>query len=140
MTQRKDDNMATSTEGVAYQANFKTPGGSLLNIYATDGGEFAELLVGFEEFVAPIIAIESALRGASNVAAVVAVAPAAQQPPTVAPVATPPAPVGDAPLCEHGQPMKKVGPGISKATGKPYGAFWACSQPRGMQCNAKVSG
>jgi len=145
--------MPTDTTGVALQANFKTPGGTLLNIYAQDGGEFAELLVGFEEFIAPIVAIEAALAGASNVARAVGVAPASQQPPTApaptqytqqpasggyAPVANP-GPATDVHLCEHGQPMKFIQAGISKASGKPYKAFYACAQPRGQQCNAKVT-
>jgi hypothetical protein len=135
---KQGGNVATSTEGIAYQANFKTGAGSLLNIYATNGAEFAELLVGFEEFIAPIVAIESALTGASNVARAVPVAPAYQQPPTAP--APQPTPGADAVhLCDHQQPMKLIPAGISKASGKPYKAFWACTQPRGMQCDAKVT-
>ena len=57
-----------------------------------------------------------------------------------APVA-PPRPAtpvaSNAPLCQHG-PMKLVPAGVSKKTGKPYGAFWACDcgKPRAEQCKA----
>lgn len=46
---------------------------------------------------------------------------------------------GALPLCDHGQPMKLVPAGISKASGKPYPAFWACAQARGQQCAKKTS-
>lgn len=34
-----------------------------------------------------------------------------------------------APVCDHGQPMKKVPAGVSKKTGQPYKGFWACAAP-----------
>lgn len=41
----------------------------------------------------------------------------------------------EAPLCDHGQPRKFVPAGISKKTGAPYQAFWACNHPdRTQQC------
>jgi hypothetical protein len=130
--------VATSTEGVAFQANWKTPAGTLLNVYAPDAIAFDNALNTFPEFVAKIAAIESALQGASVVAQSVPLAPAYQQPPTAP--APQPTPGADAVhLCDHGQPMKLIPAGISKASGKPYKAFWACTQPRGMQCDAKVT-
>lgn len=132
-----------------YQASFKTPTGTLLNIYANDGGEFEELLDAYEQFIPKIAAIESALGSASTVAQRVPLAPPAQQPaPTPAQA---PAPAGwggnEAPaqgegqathLCDHGEPMKYIAPGISKATGKPYKGFYACARPRQDQCAKKV--
>jgi hypothetical protein len=35
--------------------------------------------------------------------------------------------------------MRLVPAGISKSSGKPYKAFYACAQPRGMQCNTKIT-
>jgi hypothetical protein len=35
--------------------------------------------------------------------------------------------------------MKYIAAGISKSTGKPYKAFYACNAPRGQQCNSRVS-
>lgn len=126
--------------GVAYQANFKTPSGTLLNIYAENGADFVEQLDAFPEFIAKITAIESSLGPASVVGQHVPVAPPAQQPAQPAyntqPQAT--APEGEH-LCDHGQPMRFVPAGVSKATGKPYRAFYACAQPRGQQCDKKVS-
>ena len=135
--------MATSTEGIVFQANFKTHGQTLLNIYATNGAEFGELLDVYADFIPKIVAVEQALNAASTVAHVVPVAPAAQQggaaTPPVAPPAAGPDVAADAEhLCDHGQPMKFIPPGISKSTGRPYKGFYACAQPRGMQCDKKV--
>ena len=127
--------MATSVEGIVYQANFKTKAGTLLNIYATNGGEFGELLDAFEQHVAKIAAIESLLGAASTVASVAPVAPPSQQPAAPAPSA----PVGDGHLCEHGEPAKLIPAGVSKATGKPYRAFYACARGRDEQCGFRLT-
>lgn len=126
----------SATQGIAYQANFKTPAGTLLNIYAENGGDFADQLDAFPEFLAKIVAIESQIVPASTVAQHVPVAPPAQQPPQ--PAASAPA-QGDEHLCNCGIPMRFVQAGVSKATGKPYRAFYACAQPRGQQCDKKIS-
>lgn len=127
--------MATSTEGVKYQANFKTVGGALLNVYAENYGEFEEQLDNLGEAVAKIIAVESLLRQVSGVATTLPTAPPSQQPAQPAPQGNgwgaPPAP--QAPTqghsCAHG-PMRLVPAGTSKNTGKPYKAFYACSADR----------
>ena len=76
-----------------------------------------------------------------------AVTPAAPVAPAqFAPVTPPAAPVAPvpptgagapaAPNCVHG-PMKLVPGGVSKKTGKPYNAFWACQWPdRDTQCKS----
>ena len=131
--------MATSTEGIAYQSNFKTAAGSLHNIYATNGQEYGDLLDAFPDFVAKIAAIESALSSATTVAQHVPLAPPAQQPqPTYGGAPAAAAPSGTH-LCEHGNPMKLIPAGIAKASGKPYKAFYACASERGQQCNSRVS-
>lgn len=118
------------------QLNFKSSHGGLFNIYATNVPEAKELLAAFrEELVQEIYDTEVAFNAVSAVAA----APAATQPTTSPAAATPPAAAGEAPLCEHGQPAKLVPAGISKASGKPYRAFYACGQPRATQCNFKAS-
>ena len=125
----------SATQGIAYQANFKTPAGTLLNIYAENGGDFADQLDAFPEFLAKIVAIESQIVPASTVAQHVPVAAPAQQPPQpAAPAAT-----GDEHICNCGLPMRFVPAGVSKASGKPYRAFYACSGPRGQQCDKKIS-
>lgn len=124
----------SATQGIAYQANFKTPAGTLLNIYAENGGDFADQLDAFPEFLAKIVAIESQIVPASTVAQHVPMAAPAQQPPQPAA-----APAADEHLCNCGIPMRFVQAGVSKATGKPYRAFYACAQPRGQQCDKKIS-
>ena len=122
------------TTEFAYQASFKTTAGTLLNLRADNGAEFEEMLDGFDGFVSKIAAIESALSAASTVAQGLPLAPAASQP-----AYTGPAPVGGgqgqaaSPTCAHGA-MKYVKAGISKATGRPYNAFYACQGPREQQC------
>ena len=125
----------SATQGIAYQANFKTPAGTLLNIYAENGGDFADQLDAFPEFLAKIVAIESQIVPASVVAQHVPVAAPAMQPQQPA---APPA-QGDEHVCNCGIPMRFVQAGVSKATGKPYRAFYACAQPRGQQCDKKIS-
>lgn len=125
----------TAPADTAYQANFKTPSGALLNVYASNGAEFNELLDAFEGFIPKIAAIESLLTGAGNVARAAAVAPPTQQ--TAPPAA--PSPAGDAPLCEHGEPAKVIPAGVSKASGKPYRSFAACARPREQQCNFRLT-
>lgn len=72
-------------------------------------------------------------------------APAAAPQPAFAPVppqqpvAPAPQAAAAAPSCAHG-PMKLVPGGISKKTGKPYNAFWACQWPnRDEQCPANFN-
>ena len=125
----------SATQGIAYQANFKTPAGTLLNIYAENGGDFADQLDAFPEFLAKIVAIESQIVPASTVAQHVPMAAPAQQPPQPAA----PAPAGDEHICNCGVPMRFVPAGVSKASGKPYRAFYACAQPRGQQCDKKIT-
>ena len=54
---------------------------------------------------------------------------------------TPPpaAPAGNGPVCKHGELAKLVPAGISKATQKPYRAFYACSRPQGSQCDFRAN-
>jgi hypothetical protein len=128
----------TAPANTAYQANFKTPSGALLNIYASDGGEFTELLDAFEQFIPKISAIESLLSGASVVAASGTLAPPAQQTYAAPPAAAAPA-AGNVPLCECGEPCKVVPAGVAKATGKPYRSFAACARPRESQCGTRIT-
>lgn len=130
----------TAPANTAYQANFKTPSGALLNVYAENGAEFDELLDAFEGFIPKIAAIESLLTGAGNVAQAAAVArptqqPAPQEAPAPAAIGTP----ADGPVCDHGLPAKFIAAGVSKSTGRPYRAFYACAQDRNNQCQFKLS-
>lgn len=49
------------------------------------------------------------------------------------------APVASGPVCKHGEPAKQVPAGVSKASGKPYRAFYACSRPQGQQCDFRAN-
>lgn len=119
-----------------FQVNFKTPTGGLFNIYATNGGELEELLDAFEGFIPKIAAVEGLIVGASNAAPVVA-RPTQQAAPPAAPPSS--APASAEVLCEHGEPAKLIPAGVSKASGKPYRAFYACNRGREGQCNFRLT-
>lgn len=129
----------SAPESTVFQFNFKI-GNDLHNIYATSGGEAEELLDYWQESLLPKVAsITQAASAVNHVANVVPLAPAAQQ---QRPVMAPPmqaAPPQDGHACACGLPMKLVPAGTSKATGKPYRAFWACAQPRGSQCDTRIT-
>ena len=39
-------------------------------------------------------------------------------------------PINFDPICiDHDVPMRRIPPGVSKRTHKPYNAFWACPEP-----------
>lgn len=115
------------SDSFTLQASFKTPAGTLLNVRADNGPEFEELLDVFDSYIAKIAAIEAALTAASNVGQGAGLAPAPQQPPQSGVAVA--APAGNVPTCAHGA-MKYVKAGISKATGRPYNAFYACPTDR----------
>lgn len=124
----------SAPDSTVIQFNFKTPNGGLHNIYATSVPEATELLDAFrDELVGAIFDVEQKVNAAYSIAHSPAPQPqaAAAQPPAAAPA-------GEH-LCDHGQPMRLVPAGISKASGKPYKAFYACGQPRGMQCDKKIT-
>lgn len=136
----------TAPDTTAYQANFKTPNGTLINVYADNGAEFGELLEGLEDHVAKIAALESTLAAAGTAARLPLAAPS-QQPAQPAPQQAPPAQAwGNPPaeqqqqghLCDHGEPMRLVAAGVSKATGKPYPAFYACARSRAESCGKTI--
>lgn len=49
-------------------------------------------------------------------------------------------PQGQAPVCEHGLPAKYVQGGVSRSSGRPYKAFWACSLTKEHQCKFRQDG
>ena len=134
----------TAQPDTVYQFNIKIGEGydaDLHNIYASNGAEAVEQLDFFEETLLPrLIALRQTARAGSVVATAGIAAPATQQAAVVhTPYVqeTPTADTGH--VCAHGQPMKLIPAGISKASGKPYKAFYVCAQPRGMQCDTRVS-
>ncbi len=113
-------------EGTWIQLNFKTPGGSLLNIYAENLSALDEGLDELEARIGRVADVERMIGAVSTVSQ--AFIPQQRQAPQAPPAG---APAGPAPECVHGP--KKWLEGTSKGTGKPY-AFWACQGPRGQQC------
>ena len=122
-------------DNTAFQVNIKSPGGTLLNIYAVDAADLSQKLEELESHAAQIGAIESVFAAVSNAAPISA--PPSHQPagnppsrPSNSPPSAPPA-AGAAPSCAHGPRRYKQG--VSKA-GKPY-KMWACpSSDRNNQC------
>ena len=129
-----------------YQANFKTPKGSLLNIRAWSEAELDQSLDALLTRVHIINDVEQAIdaicnlqQGGIKIQQTTVTNTPAPQAAAPAPMQgyTPPAPAGATPNCEHGEPMRYVPAGISKA-GKPYKGFYACARPRLEACNSKA--
>lgn len=121
-----------------FQVNFKTPAGTLVNVYADSVGEACVILEEYMSVGYPLIQAAEAITTGGIVAASPAPVqqPVQQTAPVQAAAGWSPAAAGVAPNCDHGEPMRHVPAGISK-TGKPYKAFYACARPRGEACNAK---
>lgn len=151
--------MATDTTGVVLQANFKTPNGTLLNVYARTPDEFDAALDILADRIAKIAEVESLATAALHVANAMQVAPvAAVAAPTQTWGATPPAPPAqafnpppaappqqwgapaaapqafDKPACQHGP---RVGRSGQSAKG-PWRAYF-CPTPKDTpgQCEAE---
>lgn len=143
------------------QINFKTKkDGMLINLRASNGEELDSLLDAISQRLATLIDLERTTEhmAVSSVATIQKAFPGAEvvevstnaPAPTpapewnhfTAPVAQtpPPVPAGYQPppakVCEHGEPMKLVPAGVSKA-GKPYKAFYSCARPMNERCNAR---
>jgi hypothetical protein len=126
----------------AYQLNFKTPGGTLINLRATSSFELDEQISSIVQRAGDIADLEQ------HLGVVSVISNAGLKPQFAAPAAAPAAPAhnyapaapaaaGSAPLCDHVLVMRSVPAGISKA-GKPYKAFFACPNPRETACAAKA--
>jgi hypothetical protein len=140
--------MSERPEGTKFQANFKTKSGTLLNIYASDAIDFDNALNILAEYGAVIASVEQSLHAIGTIAEAMPLAPVAAQTPAVhvsqVPAATPvgspfgnsfqSAPNADV-VCGHNEPAKFIGAGVSKKTGKPYKAFYACAYPQAQACD-----
>lgn len=140
--------MSANTDTVL-QANFKTPAGTLINVYANTPDQFDGIIDFLATRIDRVASIESVLSGASNVGQQIPVTPVVQAPPappaqTWAPVDPGPPPAvawgpptpapqayGAAPACAHGPRVAKSG---QSAKG-PWRA-WMCNTPKGTpgQC------
>lgn len=142
-----------SNENAPIQINFKTKkDGMLINLRASDGAELDLLLDQVSQRLAALIDLETTSEsmartaGATNTiqevfqGAQVVNQGAVQRPAPQA--AAPAAAPGTVPTCTGGAcggaPMRFVAAGISKSTGKPYRAFYACPLPQGQACSHKA--
>jgi len=131
-----------------FQMNFKTPKGALINVRAWSEAELDQYLDALLQRIHLVNDVELSIEaictvntGGLKVASVSGLPqPERAVGATAAPNAsagwTPP-PTGAAPNCEHGEPMRLVPAGVSKA-GKPYKAFFACARQRAEACSAKA--
>jgi len=104
-------------ESTKFQVNFKSPDGTLINLYAANKEELESLLTAAQDFSALIGSVSQAFSGA----------PSAAPLRSVAPVAAPaPQPIGSANFCNHGPMNYKEGVG-AKGPWKGY----MCSAPKG---------
>jgi hypothetical protein len=136
----------SNIENTPIQINWKTKkDGMLINLRAASGAELDLLIDELSQRLATLVDLEATTEsmaraaGATNTVqdsfpgAQVVNQGAVARP---APVASVP---GQAPECAcGGGPMRFVAAGISKSTGKPYRAFYACPKPQGQACSHKA--
>jgi hypothetical protein len=113
-------------ESTKFQVNFKTPDGTLINLYATSKEELEGLLTAASDFSALITSTSQAYAGAAPAAPVYASAPAVASAPSAGGEETVNDKYGNiwvynhpsAPECSRGKMVLKHGK--AQATGKPY--------------------
>ena len=103
-------------ESTKFQVNFKSPDGTLINLYAANKEELEALLSTAQDFSALIGSVSQSFSGAPSAAPVRAAAP----------VASAPAPQGGANVCKHGPMAYKEGVS-AKGPWKGY----MCAAPKG---------
>jgi hypothetical protein len=129
-------------EDTKFQVNFKLSNGNLINLYAGTAHELEGQLQSLSDLAQLILSTGGVLENNANVAyAVKSLGATVIDEPVWAAKAAPAqaasAPAGSAPACLHG-PMVLKPAGVSKSTGKPYNAFYACpSNDRATQCKAQ---
>ena len=130
------------SENSAIQINWKTKrDGMLINLRANTAEELDVLLDGITLRLATLLDLEQTTENMANTNKAVEVItqafPGAQpaQPPAHNYAPTPPSAPSGAPQCTCGAgDMRLVPAGISKSTGKPYRAFYACPRPQAQAC------
>lgn len=139
-----------SNENTALQINFKTKkDGMLINLRADNAAQLDELIDVVSQRLAALIDLEHSFESAAHSAGVTqniatqlggtVISTTTHAAPAAAPAYTPSSPVA-VPNCTCGAgAMRLVKAGISKTTGKPYRAFYACPQPQGQACNNRVN-
>lgn len=103
-------------ESTKFQVNFKSPDGTLINLYASNKEELESLLTAAQDFSALIGSVSQSFGGAA------APAPVRSYTPQVAA----PAAAGDGHVCKHGEMQFRTGTG-AKGPWKGY----MCAAPKG---------
>jgi len=116
----------SASESTKFQVNFKTPDGTLINLYAQNKEELEALLTAAQDFSALIASVSQSLGGAASPAPVRNSFPPRQAAP-VAPID------GSVPSCDHG-PMTFI-KGVN-ARG-PWSGY-KCSGPEGTKPKCKT--
>lgn len=125
----------------AFQVSGKLPDGRIFVVGADSFLDFANNLtdaIGQDAAASTLKAFTTALAGGQSAPAY---APAPMTPVEVA-AAFNGSIVAEtaAVLCKHGEPAKLVPAGVSKSTGKPYRAFYACARSKDTQCDFRANG
>ena len=103
-------------ESTKFQVNFKSPDGTLINLYAANKEELESLLTAAQDFSALIGSVSQSFSGAPSAAPVR----------SAAPVASAPAPQSGGNVCKHGPMNYKEGVS-AKGPWKGY----MCNAPKG---------
>jgi len=115
-----------ANESTKFQVNFKSPDGTLINLYAANKEELEALLTAAQDFSALIGSVSQSFSGARPAAPVSSggFAPAPAKPQVVE---------GQTPECKHGQMQFRTGNGAKG----PWKA-WMCAAPKGApdKCDA----
>lgn len=118
-----------ANENTKFQVNFKSPDGTLINLYAGNKEELEALLTAAQDYSALIGAVAQSFHGSAPVAAVSnsSPKPASSAAPTSTQIVE-----GQSPTCKHGAMTYKTGVG---AKGPWKG--WMCNAPKGSadKCN-----
>jgi hypothetical protein len=112
-----EESKMAAPESTKFQVNFKTPDGTLINLYAASKEELEGLLSAAQDFSALIGSVSQSLGGAS------APAPVRSAASSVAPVVA----SGGSPSCRHGAMNLRSG---VNAKGKSWSGYM-CSAPKG---------
>ena len=121
-----------ANESTKFQVNFKSPDGTLINLYAANKEELEALLTAAQDFSALIGSVSQSFSGARS-AAPVSSGGFNRLDDRANPPANPQVVEGQTPECKHGQMQYRTGTGAKG----PWRA-WMCAAPKGApdKCDA----
>jgi hypothetical protein len=116
-----------ASENTKFQVNFKSPDGTLINLYATSKDELEALLTTAQDFAPLIGSVSQSLGGAAPAAPVRNSSTTSSAPKIAAPQE------GQAPTCAHGAMTFREG-----VSAKGPWKGWMCPAPKGApnKCDA----